>query len=106
MIYIVYPSNLIDILLYRINMDKMLSEISEEEITKKHRTIGQHVKKLRESKKISQLQMALSIGIKSVAFYSNCENSKNDKHFNIEHLYKICKVLNISMSSFFNDIHL
>lgn len=87
-------------------MDKLLSEISEEEIAKQHRLIGKHVKKLRESKEISQLQMALSIGIKSVAFYSNCENSKNDKHFNIEHLYKICKVLDISMSGFFNDIQL
>lgn len=87
-------------------MDKMLCEISEEEIANQHRRIGKHVKELRESKNIPQLQMALSIGIKSVAFYSNCENSKHDKHFNVEHLYKICKVLGISMSSFFKDINL
>jgi len=82
-------------------MDQILAEISEEEIKLLHKDIGLLVKKLREEKGISQLQMALSIGIKSVAFYSNCENNKNDKHFNVEHIYKICKILNIQLSSFF-----
>ena len=45
--------------------------------------------------------MALSIDIKSVAFYSNCENNKYNKHFNLEHLYKICKVLNLDIKDFF-----
>ena len=94
------------ILLYRINMDKSLSNISEEEIQKHHQAIGSHIKHLREKKEISQLDMALSIGIKSIAFYSNCENSKNGKHFNVEHLYKICKILNISLSDFFQYIEL
>lgn len=85
-------------------MDQILTEINEEEIKLLHKNIGSLVKKLREEKRISQLQMALSIGIKSVAFYSNCENSKNNKHFNVEHIYKICKILNISTSSFFLQI--
>ena len=45
--------------------------------------------------------MALSIGIKSVAFYSNCENNKYGKHFNVEHLYKIVGILGLSLSTFF-----
>ena len=85
-------------------MDKKLSEVSEDEVLKYHKSIGQHVKVLREAKNISQLDMALSIGIKSVAFYSNCENSKNDKHFNVGHLYKIMKILNIEMSDFFKEV--
>ncbi len=88
-------------LFYRINMDRTLSDITEEEIQEHHRAIGSHIKRLREEKGISQLDMALSIGIKSVAFYSNCENSKNGKHFNIEHIYKICKTLGIPLSVFF-----
>jgi len=85
-------------------MDKALSNISEEEIQNYHSAIGLHVKDLRERKGISQLDIALAIGIKSVAFYSNCENSKNNKHFNTEHLYKICKILGVSLSGFFKGL--
>jgi len=88
-------------LFYRINMNKALAEISDEEVQEHHRAIGSHIKCLREKKGISQLDMALSIGIKSVAFYCNCENSKNSKHFNVEHIYKICKILGIPLSVFF-----
>lgn len=48
--------------------------------------------------------MTLSIGIKSVAFYSNCENNKYDKHFNVEHLYKIAGILGLSLSTFFIEV--
>jgi len=85
-------------------MEQILTEINEKEIKQLHRDIGLLVKRLREEKEISQLQIALSIGIKSVAFYSNCENSKNNKHFNVEHVYKICKILNIKPSDFFHQI--
>ena len=85
-------------------MDKTLSDIPEKEIKKYHKVIGKHIKLLRENKKISQLDMALAIGIKSIAFYSNCENNKYDKHFNMEHLYKICKALGIQMSDFFKEV--
>ncbi|EOG9999413.1 XRE family transcriptional regulator, partial [Campylobacter coli] len=46
---------------------------------------------------ISQLELALDIGIKSVAFYSNCECNRYGKHFNLEHLYKISKSLEIPL---------
>ena len=85
--------------------NKELSSVSENEIKFLHKAIGSHVKRLRESRGISQLDMALSIGIKSVAFYSNCENSQQDKHFNIEHIYKICKVLGVSLSDFFKGVN-
>ena len=39
----------------------------------------------KQPQRISQLEIALTIGIKSVAFYSNCENNNNNKHFDIEH---------------------
>ena len=84
--------------------NKELSSVSENEIKSLNKAIGLHVKQLREEHEISQLDMALSIGIKSVAFYSNCENSRQDKHFNIEHIYKICKVLGVSLSDFFKGI--
>lgn len=85
-------------------MDEILSNVTNEEIQEHYKRIGNFVKQQRERHKISQLQMALAIGIKSVAFYSNCENSKNDKHFNVEHIYKICKILDISLSDFYKSI--
>lgn len=78
-------------------MDENFSNISNEEILELYKNISQNVKKLRESKKITQLDLALELGIKSVAFYSNCENNKYNKHFNLEHLYKIAKALDIDI---------
>ncbi|MCI7075905.1 helix-turn-helix transcriptional regulator, partial [Campylobacter sp.] len=56
----------------------------------------------RENAGISQLDLALEIGIKSVAFYSNCENLRYGKHFNLEHIYKIAKALNIDIKELFS----
>jgi len=78
-------------------VDENFSNISNEEILELYKNISQNVKKLRESKKITQLDLALELGIKSVAFYSNCENNKYNKHFNLEHLYKIAKALDIDI---------
>jgi len=53
---------------------------------------------------VSQLDLALKLGIKSIAFYSNCENLKYNKHFNLEQLYKISKALNIDMCEIIGDL--
>jgi len=73
----------------------------ENEIKEFYKKIAINVKKKRIEKGFSQLDLALEIGIKSVAFYSNCENLRYGKHFNLEHLYKISKVLNIDICEFF-----
>ena len=82
-------------------MYESINSFSEDEILKFYENISKRVRELRESHKISQLDMALSIEIKSAAFYSNWENNKYGKHFNLEHLYKISKILNISLNEFF-----
>ena len=56
-------------------------------------TISNNIKTLRVSKNISQLELALTIGMKSAAFFGNAENNTHGKHFNIEHIYKIAKAL-------------
>ena len=50
------------------------SDIPKEEIEKFYKTVSNNVKKARENANMSQLELALKLGIKSVAFYSNCEN--------------------------------
>jgi len=66
--------------------------------------IGQNVKKIREKKNISQLDLALTLGYKSVSVISLGELYKNKKHFNIAHLAKIAKVLDVSICEFFEGV--
>ena len=53
-------------------MGENLAFFSVDEIRNFYLQISTNVRKLRENKGISQLDMALSMDIKSVAFYSNC----------------------------------
>lgn len=79
-------------------MEVDFSNSSKEEINFFYQTISNNVKKYRLEKGLSQEKLALDIGIKSIAFYSNCENNRYSKHFNLEHLYKISKSLDIDIS--------
>lgn len=81
-------------------MQKDFANSSKNEIEQFYKTISQKVRYFRESRNITQLDLALDIGIKSVAFYSNCENNRYGKHFNLEHLYKIAKALEIEIKDF------
>ena len=78
-------------------MKKELSDISEEEINEFYKTISANVKEARGAVKMSQLELSLKLGIKSIAFYSNCENLRYNKHFNLEHIYKISKALDVDI---------
>jgi len=82
-------------------MEIDFSNSSEDEVKYFYKNISKRVRYFREDRKITQLDLALDIGIKSVAFYSNCENNKYNKHFNLEHLYKISKSLSIDINKFF-----
>jgi transcriptional regulator with XRE-family HTH domain len=86
-------------------MQSEYSNSSDEEIEELYKNISINVKKHRNQTELSQLELALEIGIKSVAFYSNCENSKNNKHFNLEHLHKIAKALKIDICQLLTSNH-
>ncbi len=62
------------------------------------------VKRTREEKGISQLNLAMAIGHKSVGVISNCELCLQNKHFNIEQLIKIADVLDVNIKVFFENI--
>ncbi len=78
-------------------MSDNYSNCTDEEIDIFYKKISSNVSKIRKQKGFSQLELALEIGIKSVAFYSNCENNRYNKHFNLEHLYKISKALKVDI---------
>ena len=60
-----------------------------------YKMISQNVKKLRQKYKYTQLDFSANIGFNSVSFYCDCENNKNGKHFNLLHIVRISKFLDI-----------
>ncbi len=80
-----------------------MREVTQTDIDTFYRTIGINVMRLRKEKGMTQLDLALSIGLKSVGLISVAELYHNKKHFNLEHLYKIAKVLEIDLCDFVQD---
>jgi len=78
--------------------------ISDEKMQEIYKKIGSNVKEIRQSKKVSQLALALAIGHKAVGVVSMAELCTNNKHFNIEHLMKIAEVLEVDVCDFFKDV--
>jgi transcriptional regulator with XRE-family HTH domain len=79
-------------------------DFTKDEIDSIYILIGKNVKKYRNQKELTQLDLALEMGCKSVSLVSASEPCTNNKHFNIEHLYKISKILEVPISSFFEPI--
>lgn len=73
----------------------------KEEVRAFYQKVGLNIKRIRKEKNISQLELALCIGQKSAAFFANAENSAKERKFNLEHLYKIAKALDVDICEFF-----
>jgi transcriptional regulator with XRE-family HTH domain len=82
----------------------MNSKFTKNEIDEFHIEIGKRVKEERNKKGMTQLELSLSMGYKSVSLVSAAEVASDGKHFNLEHLYKISKVLDISIHNLIPDI--
>jgi len=90
------------------NSDFKIESINQDLIDNLHIKIGLKVKKLREKHNISQLELAYLLGFKSLSIVSGSEvyykrkGSLKGQHFSIEHIYKICLILDEDFSDFFN----
>jgi len=73
------------------------TEITQEELNKFYKRVGQNVKEQRKKYNITQMQLALAINHNSVGHVAKAELNKFNKHFSIQQLYKIAKVLKIDM---------
>lgn len=69
-----------------------------------YKMIGFNVARKRREKELSQLELALAIGLKSSGLISVAELNHNNRHFNVEHLYKISLALECDVSEFFKPI--
>ena len=87
-----------------LTIGSFVQEISSEDIDALHRDIGANVMRIRKEKSMTQLELALSIGLKSVGLISVAEIYHNKKHFNIVHLYKIASALDVKITDFFENI--
>lgn len=85
-------------------MEQNFNNGTDEEIATFYARVSANVRYYREKSRISQLDLALEIGIKSVVFYSNCENNRYGKHFNLEHIYKLLKAIQIPISALFEPL--
>lgn len=65
-----------------------------------YKLIGRNVAKFRKQRKLSQLELSLQMGYKSVSVVSGAEVYYNGKHFNLEHLLKISQILDVEIAEF------
>lgn len=72
---------------------------TDDELLLLYKQVGKNVKKYREKNNMSQLELTLAMGLKSVSLISAAELVTKGRHFNIEHIYKISKILNIDMAT-------
>jgi len=66
-----------------------------------YKLVSSNVVRIRKEKNISQLKLANAIGHQSPTFVGKAELLVENKHFNLEHLFKISVVLDIDISEFF-----
>ena len=63
--------------------------------------ISKNVERIRESKSITKLDVSRELGFMYPDHYSRMELRSNRKHFNLKHLYKLSKILDVEVSEFF-----
>ncbi len=69
-----------------------------------HYIISANVKRLRLEKGVSQLQLATDIGLTGNAYIARAERVVDNHHFNVEHLAKIAKALDVDVCVFFEGV--
>ncbi len=82
---------------------KQFCEIPDELIEENHKKISNNIKRIRIKKSFTQEYIALSMGFTTATFYTNSENLKDNKHFNLEHLLKIAYILEVNICEFFEE---
>jgi len=83
---------------------RSIDDLGSQEIDDLYKKIGANVKKYRELRGITQLQLSQALNLKSVGLISQSELYINKQHFNIKHLYQIAYILDTDISEFFKDL--
>ena len=76
-------------------------DFDDGKLEKFYELISKNIIRLRKEKNISQLKLANAIGHQSPTFLGKAELLAENKHFNLEHLYKISMVMDVDICEFF-----
>ncbi|MDD2509252.1 MAG: helix-turn-helix transcriptional regulator [Aliarcobacter skirrowii] len=85
---------------------KTVEDIEDSKIDDFYKLIGSNVKKIRNQRGLTQLQLSQVLGHKSVGLVSQSELYLKKQHFNIKHLYQIAYILDVPITTFFEDINI
>jgi len=80
---------------------KNIEDISEEEIENFYKNIGKNVKRMREVRGMTQLELSLAMNLKSSGLISQGELYHKKQHFNLKHLYQIAYILECDIGELF-----
>ncbi|MGX3010047.1 helix-turn-helix domain-containing protein [Helicobacter sp. 23-1044] len=83
------------------NLDDTKEPLSDKAIAEFHRAVANRVAILRKERGLSQLDLSLAIGYKSVSLVAGAEAGYKNIHFNLEQLYRIASALDVDMAEFF-----
>ena len=78
--------------------------LSKEMLKNAHSIIAMNIRRQRKVRNMSQMRLAMEMGHKSVGLVSFAEAGTNNKHFNIEHLVTIAKMLDIPVADLFKGV--
>ena len=78
-------------------------EFTSSEVQSFYTLIAKNVKFFRKEKGLTQLDLALTIGHKTMSTIGKIEAGLENKHYNIEQLYKIAQVLDVDICHFFKS---
>jgi transcriptional regulator with XRE-family HTH domain len=72
-------------------------------LEKFYELVSKNVIRIRKEKNISQLKLANAMGHQNATFLGKAELLAENKHFNLEHLYKISTILEVDIFEFFRN---
>lgn len=76
-------------------------DILEQEAEKFLTKISKNIEKIREKKGLTKLHVSRELGFMCPDYYSRMELRSNGKYFNLRHVYKLSKILDVDIQEFF-----
>lgn len=73
-------------------------EVLEQEAEHFLDTISKNIERIREVKGMTKLDVSRELGFMYPDHYSRMELRAKGKHFNLKHIYKLSKILDVSIS--------
>jgi len=79
-------------------------DVDDNDVKNFKKLVASNVKKMRIKKGLSQADLAQTIGHKSMSTIGKIEAGLENKHYNIEQLYKISIALDVNICEFFSNL--